>query len=68
MRAAPTEKEEAAVADVTARKRKRSADDEPDVVAHVAVEPVDDDPERKRKRKRKKSDAPEGDEAGRKRK
>lgn len=56
------------MADPTSRKRKKSEDKEPDVVGHIAVEPGDEDPERKRKRKRKASDAPEGEELGRKRK
>jgi len=57
------------VADENARKRKESAEDEPDVMGHtmeVADEPGEDDPERKRKRKQ--SDQPESDELGRKRK
>lgn len=57
------------MADENARKRKESAEDEPDVMGHtieVADEPGEDDPERKRKRKQ--SDQPESDELGRKRK
>ncbi len=57
--------------DENLRKRKKSDDDEPDVVGHM-IEASDDagepDPERKRKRKRKASDQPESDELGRKRK
>lgn len=56
------------MADVTARKRKKSAEEEPDVVGHIADETGPDDPERKRKRKRKQSEQPEGDELGKKRK
>ena len=70
MPAAPTP-EEKAVADENAKKRKKSAEDEPDVIGHtfeVTGEPGEDDPERKRKRKRKQSDQPETDELGRKRK
>jgi hypothetical protein len=56
------------VGEETLRKRKKKGDVERDVVAHIADQPVEDDPERKRKRKRKQSDQPEGDELGKKRK